>query len=114
MQTLANRDTGTRTTGTPAPRYDDAAGARALDHLVDEMDTLRGDLLVDSAQAVYRASTGSAAKGNAAYIVAQLYLLKLQDLRAASDWIATALRHDAANQKYVNLRTAINRELGRP
>ena len=95
-------------------RYDDAAGARALDHLVDEMDNLPGDQLVDSAKAIYRASSPGAAKGNAAYMTAQLYLLKVQDLQAAREWINTALQQVPGNQKYGDLRTAINRDLGRP
>ena len=113
--TLANRDTGQRTRP-PAPptasRYDDAAGRRALDHLVDEMDNLSGGLLVDSAKAVYGASSPGTAKGYAAYITAQFYLngSGVRDVRAARDWIITALQHDPNNAKYRNLKSAIDRE----
>jgi len=117
VTTLANRDSGQRAP-LPAPpptnRYDDAAGRRALVGLVDAMDDLPGDVLVDSAKAIYRASGQESAKGNAAYITAQLYLLKVQDLRSARDWIVTALRHSPNDQKYRDLRTAVERDLRQP
>jgi len=116
-QTLANRDPATHTGGSstpPPPRYDDAAGKRALDHLMDEMDSLPEGVLVDSAKAIYRASSAATAKGYAAYVVAQLYLLKEKDVGPASDWINTALQHDPANPSYLGLRRSINREPGRP
>jgi eukaryotic-like serine/threonine-protein kinase len=95
-----------------AGRYDDAAGKRALDHMVDEMDNLPGEQLVDSAQKIYRASSPGVAKGYAAYITAQFYLngTGVRDVRAASDWIVTALQQDPGNQKYQDLKTAIARE----
>ena len=96
-----------------ATRYDDGAGRRALDHLVDVMDNLAGQVLLDSARAIFRASSAGPAKGYAAYITAQFYLNSpdVKDVRAAHDWIATALQQDPNNQKYLNLKTAIDREL---
>jgi len=117
ITTLPVRDSGRRTLPPPAPppstatRYDDAAGKRALDHLVDLMDDWPGDSLVDSAKAIYRASGQERAKAYAAYITSQLYLLKVQDLRNAHDWIVTAVRHSPNDSTYSNLRSAIERDL---
>lgn len=117
--TLANRDTGQRTrppaAPPPASRYDDAAGRRALDQLtdLDVMDNMAGDALVDSAKAIYRASVADTAKAFAAYVLAQLYVLKVKDSRNARDWISTALRFAPNNTKYQGLRTAIDRDMQR-
>ncbi len=114
--TLANRDTGQYgRVATPPPAgssYDDAAGRRALDHLVAEMDNLSGGLLVDSAKAVYLASSPGLAKGYAAYITAQFYLngSGIRDVGAARDWIIRALQQDPTNAKYRDLKSAIDRE----
>jgi hypothetical protein len=117
VTTLPVRDTGRRTVPPAAPpsaasRYDDAAGRRALDHLVEEMDNLSGGLLVDSAKAVFGASSPGIAKGYAAYIAAQFYLngSGVRDVHAARDWIITALQHDPKNAKYRQLKSAIDRE----
>ncbi len=117
ITTLPVRDSGRRTLPPAAPppstatRYDDAAGKRALNHLVDLMDDWPGDSLVDSAKAIYRASGQERAKAYAAYITSQLYLLKVQDLRNAHDWIVTAVRHSPNDSTYSNLRSAIERDL---
>jgi len=120
VTTLPVRDTGHRASPPaarpappPATPYDDAAGHRALDHLVDVMDDVGSAVLVDSARAIYRASTSEPAKAYAAYITAQLYLLKVQDLQKAHDWIATALKHSPNDSKYNNLRTAIETDMRR-
>jgi hypothetical protein len=117
ITTLSSRDTTHRAANPPPPpslatRYDDSAGRRALDHLVDEMDNLSGQILVDSAQSIYRASSRGAAKGYAAYITAQFYLngSGVRDVRAASDWITSALQQDPSNSKYRQLKAAIDRE----
>jgi hypothetical protein len=99
---------GTKAVSTLAS--DDAAGRRALDRLVDEMDNLPGELLVDSAKSIFRASSAGLPKAYAAYITSQMYLLKVQDLRYARDWIVTALQHDPNNQKYRDLKSSIERE----
>jgi hypothetical protein len=119
ITTLASRESTHRAANPPLPpapppaaSYDDAAGKRALDHLVDAMDSLPGQMLVDSAQQIYRASSLGAAKGYAAYIAASLYLNvnAIKDVRAASDWITKALEQDPNNAKYRNLKSAIDRE----
>ena len=123
ITTLSARDTTRRTTNPPpapppvsAARYDDAAGRRALDNLSDPdvMDTMAGDVLVDSAKAIFRASVADTAKAFAAYVIAQLYVLKVQDSRNASDWISTALRFAPDVKKYKDLRASIDRDLQRP
>jgi hypothetical protein len=53
------------------------------------------------------------AKAYAAYIIAQLYVLKVQDNRKAHDWILTALRFAPTNKAYQGLRTAIERDMQR-
>ncbi len=122
VTTLAGRDTGHRPVrpATPPPpatasRYDDAAGRQALLHLTDPdvMDSLPGDKLVESAKAIYSASVSDSAKAFAAYSISQLYVLKIKDSRNAHEWITTALRHAPNNTKYRDLRTAIERDMGR-
>ena len=119
------RDTASRRAPAPVPvaavvptgaTDDDAAGRRALDHLVDELDNLPGEVLLDSAKSIYRASRQGSAKGYAAYVTAQFYLngTGVRDVRAARNWIVTALQHDAGNQTYRDLKTAIDRDLGQP
>ncbi|MGH7530545.1 MAG: serine/threonine-protein kinase [Gemmatimonadales bacterium] len=128
MRMVAAMDTGRRPAAPPAApipspvpasppaRYDDAAGRRALDLLVDEMDNLPTTVLLDSAQAIYRQTQQPPAKAYAAYMTSQFYLLKARDLRAARDWIQIALQHTPTERKYQNLRAAIDRDLagGRP
>jgi serine/threonine protein kinase len=123
ITTLSARDTTRRAANPPpapalpppvsATRYDDAAGTRALDHLVDVMDNLPGEVLLDSAKAIFRASSRGVPKGYAAYVTAQLYLNvpDMKDLHAANDWIITALQQDPNNRKYKDLKTSIDREL---
>ena len=75
---------------------------------------MAGDVLVDSATAIYRASVADTAKAYAAYIIAQVYVLKVKDTRNARDWISTALRFAPDVQKYKDLRASIDRNLQRP
>ncbi|HLZ46983.1 MAG TPA: serine/threonine-protein kinase [Gemmatimonadales bacterium] len=119
ITTLASRESTHRAANPPPPpapaaaaSYDDAAGKHALDHLVDAMDRLPGQMLVDSVQQIYRASSPGAAKGYAAYIEATLYLNvnAIKDVRAASDWINKAVEQDPTNTTYRNLKSAIDRE----
>jgi hypothetical protein len=116
---LANRDTEQRTRPPapppPASRYDDAAGRLALDQLADPdvMDNMTGEVLVDSAKALYRAAVADTAKAYAAYVIAQLYVLKVKDSRNAHDWISTALRFAPSNKKYRGLRAAIDQDMQR-
>jgi serine/threonine-protein kinase len=123
ITTLADRETTHRASNpsqapppTASPRYDDGAGRRALDHLTDPdvMDNMASDVLVDSAKAIFRASMADTAKAYAAYSLAQLYVLKVQDSRNARDWIATALQLAPDVKKYKDLRAAIDRDLQRP
>jgi len=112
--TLAVRETGRRAVPPAAAnRYDDVAGRRALINLTDIMDDMAGGALVDSAKTIYRASVADTAKAYAAYIIAQLYVLKVQDNRNAHDWILTALRFAPTNKTYQGLRTAIERDMQR-
>jgi hypothetical protein len=117
--TLANRETGQRTRPPapppPASRYDDASGRLALDQLADPdvMDNMPGEVLVDSAKAIYRAAVADTAKAYAAYVIAQLYVLKVKDSRNAHAWISTALRFAPSNKKYQGLRTAIDQDMQR-
>ena len=116
ITTLPARDTGRRAVPpAAASRHDDAAARRALDHLTDPdvMDNMAGDALVDSAKAIYRAAVADTAKAYAAYVLAQLYVLKVKDSRNAHDWISTALRFAPNNTKYRGLRTAIDRDMQR-
>jgi hypothetical protein len=78
------------------------------------MDNMAGDVLVDSAKAIFRASVADTAKAFAAYVIAQLYVLKVQDSRNARDWISTALRFAPDVKKYKDLRASIDRDLQRP
>jgi len=78
------------------------------------MDNTASDVLVDSAKAIFRASMADTAKAYAAYSLAQLYVLKVQDSRNARDWIATALQLAPDVKKYKDLRAAIDRDLQRP
>src|SRR5262249_27822270 len=93
-----------------APRYDDAAGRRALDHLSDPdfMDTMAEDVIVDSAKVISRASLADSAKAYAAYTLAQLYVVKVQDVGAAREWISTALRLAPGVKRYKDFRTSID------
>lgn len=123
ITTLTTREASHRAgtqPGSPPPAppasaagYDDAAGKHALDHLFDEVDSLPGKMLVDSAQQIYRASSPGSAKGYAAYITAELYLnaSAVKDVRAASDWIVRALQQDPSKKTYRDLKNAIDREL---
>jgi len=77
------------------------------------MDDMAGDALVDSAKTIYRASVADTAKAYAAYIIAQLYVLKVRDNRNAHEWILTALRFAPANKTYQGLRTAIEHDMQR-
>jgi len=114
ITTLPVRETGRRAVPPAAPnRYDDVAGRRALVNLTDIMDDMAGDALVDSAKTIYRASVADTAKAYAAYIIAQLYVLKVRDNRNAHEWILTALRFAPANKTYQGLRTAIERDMQR-
>jgi len=113
--TTLPRDTGRRALPPAAPpstasRYEDAAGRRALDHLTDPdfMDTMAEDALVDSAQVIYRASVADSAKAYAAYRLAQIYIVKVQDVGAAREWISTALRLAPGVKRYKDLRTSID------
>jgi len=119
ITTLPVRDTGRRALPPAAPpvpppstasRYDDAAGRRALDHLTDPdfMDTMAENALVDSANVIYRASVADTAKAYAAYTLAQLYIVKVQDVGAAREWISTALRLAPGVKRYKDLRTSID------
>ena len=128
ITTLPARDTAHRATNPPpaappatpppssAPRYNDAAGRRALENLTDPdfMDATDTQFLLDSAQAVYRASVSDSAKAYAAYIVAQIYVLKAKDSRGAQDWITRALQFAPNVKKYKDLRAAIDRDLQQP
>jgi serine/threonine-protein kinase len=109
ITTLPVRDSGRRS------RYDDAAGRQALLHLTDPdvMDSLPGNTLVDSAKAIYSASVSDSAKAFAAYSITQLFVLKIKDSRSAHDWIMTALGHAPNTKKYQDLRSAIERDMGR-
>jgi hypothetical protein len=91
------------------------AGRLALDQLADPdvMDKMPGEVLVDSAKAIYRTSVADTAKAYAAYVIAQLYVLKVKDSRNAHDWISTALRFAPSNKKYRGLRAAIDQDMQR-
>jgi len=112
ITTLPVRDSGRRP---PPSRYDDAAGRQALLHLTDPdvMDSVPGDELLASAKAIYSASVSDSAKAFAAYSITQLYVLKIKDSRNAHDWIMTALGHAPNTKKYQDLRSAIERDMGR-
>ena len=124
ITTLSARDTAHRAPNPPpaapppssAPRYNDAAGRRALEHLTDPdfMDAAETQFLLDSAQAVYRASVADTAKAYAAYIIAQVYVLKAKDSRGAQEWITRALQFAPNVKKYKDLRAAIDRDLQQP
>lgn len=97
-------------TGAEAVRRDTAA----LGHLIDVMDDLSGQVLVDSATAIFRRSSSGVVQANAAYTIAQFYLLKIRDLPKAHDWISQAVRLAPGNTQYQNLLAAVNRDMERP
>ena len=72
------------------------------------MDTMAENALVDSANVIYRASVADTAKAYAAYTLAQLYIVKVQDVGAAREWISTALRLAPGVKRYKDLRTSID------
>ena len=78
------------------------------------MDATDTQILLDSAQAVYRASVADTAKAYAAYTIAQLYVLKAKDSRAAQEWISRAVQFAPNVKKYKDYRAAIDRDLQQP
>ena len=93
-----------------AARLDPAEARASLARLQDSIDALPGALLVDSATRIFNAATAPSVRANAAYTLAQVYLLNLKDLPHAHDWIEQAVRLDSSSQSYQRLRAAINRE----
>ena len=89
---------------------DTARTLAALGVLQDSVDAFPSGLLVDSARHIFTAATNQTVRANAAYTLAQVYLLKVKDLRQAHDWIETAVRIDPRNTSFQQLRAAVNRE----
>ena len=89
----------------------------ALGALLDHLDDLSGTALVDSAQHFFYASQSPTVKAEAAYTVAQIFLLKtgFEDVQQAKSWIDKAVQLMPAVQKYRGLQTSIARNMqGRP
>jgi serine/threonine-protein kinase len=105
------------TAGTPPgsrPGPDAAALTAALAALLDKIDDLSGDVLVDSGRAIFNAARSSAVKAEAAYTLAQVYVIKVRDLQKAHDWIASAVQLAPSTRKYTDLLSAVNNDMRRP
>jgi hypothetical protein len=105
------------TAGTPPgsrPEPDAPALTAALGALLDKIDDLSGDVLVDSGRAIFNAARSSAVKAEAAYTLAQVYVIKVRDLQKAHDWIANAVQLAPTTRKYTDLLSAVNNDMRRP
>jgi hypothetical protein len=76
---------------------------------------MTGTALVDSAQHFFYGSQSPVVKAEAAYTIAQIYLLKtgFQDLQQAKNWIDKAVVQRPGVAKYTGLQTSVARDLQR-
>jgi hypothetical protein len=110
----SGQDSGAGTLPGSRPGPDAAAQTAALGALLDKIDDLSGDVLVDSGRAIFNAARSSAVKAEAAYTLAQVYVIKVPDLQKAHDWIASAVQLAPMTRKYTDLLSAVNNDMRRP
>ncbi len=108
------RDT-TQLTHTVPTGSDVARDTAALGILLDRLDDMPGTALVDSAQHFFYGSQSPVVKAEAAYTIAQIYLLKngFQDLQQAKNWIDKAVVQRPGVAKYTGLQASVARDLQR-
>ncbi len=109
-QRMGGDSARSKAVGDRALSSETALAQAALGTLQDSIETLPGELLVDSVKHIFAGYASPAVRANAAYTLAQVYLLNVKDLQKAHDWIETAARLDPTNESYQKLRVAINRE----